>query len=88
MLDVDAVKPLPIHLRQVLIYETISRQNKLWLATSWAQCRGWFVEWKWAGAEMRSRLCFRFTPEGSWFEAKSFDEDVRPHLKFAKEMKR
>lgn len=75
----------------MLINETISRQNKLWIAIAWAQLRGWFVEWKWAGdppslnGVMHSRLCFRFEPDGPWTEAKSYDEDIRPTLKFSKD---
>lgn len=83
----------PLDIRRMLINETISRQNKLWIATAWKQTRGWYVEHRWAGEEptangiMHSRLQFQFEPDGEWHTAKSYEEDVKPKLKWAKEMK-
>lgn len=71
--------------RQVLLSKLTSRQNKLWLATSYRDCDGWFIEWQWQGAHMHSRLSFRFGPEEPFVMAKSYDEDVVPLLKFGKE---
>ncbi len=90
----EAFVPLPAHFRRALLTEQTSRINKLHLAISWKQLRGWYVEWRWAGegpelpyGVMRSRLCFQFEPDGPFIEAKSFDEDVVPTLKYGKEQK-
>jgi hypothetical protein len=75
----------PSDLRRSLVAGLVSRQNKLWIAAGW-KGRGWFIEWRWAGEPMRSRLLFQFEPDDKWHEAKSYDEDVKPFLKWAKEM--
>lgn len=62
-----------------------SRQNKLWLVAAWAE--RWFIEWKWQGVPMRSRLAFRFSDESGFTEAQSFDEDIVPTFKFGIERK-
>jgi hypothetical protein len=73
--------------RHALMSEETSRQNKLWLATSWAHFKGWFIEWKWQGVPMRSRLMFRFGPNEDFVAAKSFEEDVLIKYKFNDERK-
>ncbi len=73
--------------RRALLSSETSRQNKLWLATAWQQCDGIFIEWRWRGEYMNSRLCFRFGPDEAFVDAKSYDEDVVPTLKFGKEKK-
>lgn len=71
--------------RRALLSSQTSRQNKLWLATAWHHFDQVFLEWKWRGDYMRSRLCFRFAPGEEFVDAKSYDEDVVPTLKFGKE---
>lgn len=68
--------------RHALMSSDTSRQNKLWLATAWKRAYPWFIEWRWAGAYMRSRLCFRFAPDEAFESAKSFDEDIVPTFQF------
>ena len=63
---------------KVLLSADTSRLNKIHLAIGWAYFRGWYIEWKWQGAPLRSRLLFRFHPEDIFVAAKSFDEDVLP----------
>jgi hypothetical protein len=74
---------MPVRLRHALMSSDTSRQNKLWLATAWKHAYPWFLEWKWAGAYMRSRLCFRFAPDAEFTAAESFDEDVVPTFEFS-----
>lgn len=83
-----AVTPIPPGARRALLSKETSRQNKIWLAQTWKQIDGCFIEWKWRGEFMRSRLCFRFGPEEVFVDAKSYDEDVVPTLKFGKEQVR
>lgn len=71
--------------RRLILSKETSRQNKLWLMTCWRDLEGVAVEWKWRGEYMRSRLCFQFGPDEAFIEAKSYDEDVVPGLKFGKE---
>lgn len=71
--------------KRTLLHETTSRLNKIHCAISWAHFYGWFIEWKWQGAPFRSRICFRFGPEESFVPARSYDDDVRPLLKYGKE---
>lgn len=67
--------------RRSLLSPQSSRQNKLWKAV-WLRDSGeGFIEWKWAGTYMRSRLLFRFHPDEAFVAAKSFDEDVLPTYK-------
>jgi hypothetical protein len=72
--------------RQALLSKWTSRQNKLWLATTYKYFDGWFVEWKWQGEHMHSRLCFRFGPDEPFVVAKSYEEDVVPTFKFNREV--
>lgn len=71
--------------RRALLSKETSRQNKIWLAIAWKHFDGLPLEWKWRGEYMRSRLCFRFGPDEPFVDAKSYDEDVVPTLKFGKE---
>ena len=76
---------IPIKYRQAILGEYSSRQNKIWLATTWKRFKPWYIEWKWAGEPYRSRMLFQFDLNGPWVEAKSFDEDILPKYKFGKE---
>lgn len=73
---------------QALMSSDTSRLNKIHLAIGWAHFNDWFIDWKWAGTPMQSRLMFRFAPEDNFVAAKSFDEDIVPTLKFGKEGKK
>jgi hypothetical protein len=73
---------IPSTNRNALMSSDTSRQNKLWLATAWAHAYPWFLEWKWAGRYMRSRLLFRFAPGDEFQRAESFDEDIVPTFEF------
>lgn len=64
----------------VLLNHETSRPNKLALFAEY-QSRGFYLERRWAGEPLRSRLCFRFSPADRFFEAKSYEEDVVPLLK-------
>jgi hypothetical protein len=79
---------IPATHRHALMSSDTSRQNKLWLAIAWAGAYAWFIEWKWAGRYMRSRLCFRFAPNEAFRPAESFDEDVVPTFEFGEGKKR
>ncbi len=63
----------------VLLKHETSRANKLALAAD-HRSRGHFLEWRWKGEPMRSRLTFRFSPTDRFFEARSYEEDVAPLL--------
>lgn len=76
---------IPADHKRALMTEHTSRQNKLWLVSGWMDRYPWFIEWKWQGEPMRSRLLFRFGPDESFVAARSFDEDVVPTFKFGKE---
>lgn len=78
---------IPQSARQVLMSDTTSRLNKIHLAIGWEHFNGWFIEWKWQGQELNSRLLFRFGPDEPFVAAKSFDEDILPNYKFGKEIK-
>ncbi len=71
--------------RAALLHETSSRINKIHLAIGWAHFYGWPIEWRWEGQPFRSRVGFRFGADGDFAPARSFDDDVRPTLKFGKE---
>jgi hypothetical protein len=71
--------------RTALLVETTSRLNKIHLAIGWAHFYGWPIEWRWEGQPFRSRVGFRFGANESFVSARSFDDDVRPTLKFGKE---
>jgi hypothetical protein len=79
------ILPLPKDKRQLLVGKHTSRQNKLWIIADWKYFQPWYVEYKWAGEPMRSRMLFQFGPNEPWVEAKSFDEDVMPTFKFGKD---
>jgi hypothetical protein len=76
---------IPTTHRRALMSSDTSRQNKLWLVTAWHE--RWFMEWRWQGEPMRSRMAFRFEPSAAFAEAQSFDEDVVPTLKFGSDKK-
>jgi len=78
---------IPNHLKQSLLSELSSRQNKIWMVTAWQHFRPFYIEWKWAGEQFKSRMLFQFIVDGPWIEAKSFEEDVLPKYKFGKEKK-
>ena len=80
-------KPIPRHMRQALVHDTISHINKLHIAIG-RKSIGEYVEYKFDGDNIRSRMLFQFEPDGSWHKAKSFELDVWPNLKWAKDMKR
>lgn len=83
---VEALNPrLSDARRRVILSKETSRQNKIWLVTCWRYFDGAVIEWKWRGEYMRSRMCFQFGPDEAFIEAKSYDEDVVPNLKFGKE---
>jgi len=63
-----------------LLSSQTSRANKLALLAE-HRSLGRFVDWRWQGAPMRSRLEFRFSPRDRFFEAKSYEEDIAPLLK-------
>ena len=70
--------------RKLLLGSDTSRLNKIHLATGWAHFHSWYIQWRWAGAFLRSCLEFQFTADGPWIQAKSFDEDVLPTYAGAK----
>ncbi len=76
------MKLLSSNLRKELLSSGSSRQNKIWLAVGWKACDSYFVEWRWCGDYMKSRLEFQFEPGGEFIKAKSYDEDVWPKLKW------
>jgi len=76
------VKLLSNNLRKTLLSSDSSRQNKIWLARGWKESSGYFVEYRWAGEYMQSRLEFQFEHGGEFVKAKSYDEDVFPKLKW------
>lgn len=61
--------------RRALLSDETARQNKIWLAV------GWNVPWRWCAVPLVSRL--EFLLDGKWEEARSWDEDVKPHLREA-----
>ena len=79
-------KPIPRHMRQALVHDTISHINKLHIAIG-RKSIGEYVEYKFDGDNIRSRMLFQFEPDGLWHKAKSFELDVWPYLIWAKNMK-
>jgi hypothetical protein len=75
---------LPSIYQKVLLSKNTSQQNKVWIATS-LKFDNWYLEWKWIGKPFRSRIQFQFIPDGVWVQAESFEEDLLPTYKFAKE---
>lgn len=78
-------KFIPANLKEAILSDYTSRHNKLWLVTSWQFSRDFYIEYKWAGKEFQSRMSFQFEENGPWIEAKSYEEDIAPKLKFGKE---
>jgi hypothetical protein len=72
---------LTVFQRSRLLSSQTSRQNKLWIAAT-LKAQGKALYWRWAGEPRRSRLQFLFDANGSWYTAKSFDEDVLPLYKW------
>lgn len=67
---------IPDKNRQILLGKDTSRLNKIHLAIGWTRFRGWYIDYRWVGVFLRSRLEFQFAPDGLWYQAQSFDEDV------------
>jgi hypothetical protein len=78
--------PITNSAKAALLSEYTSRPNKLWLAIAWTHFKGYFIEWKWQGAEFRSRMMFKFSPDEPFVPAKSYEDDIVPTLKFGKEI--
>ena len=79
--------PMPEGHRKALLSEYSSKQNKLWLIAGWQYFKPWYFDWKWAGEPIKSRMLFRFSPDGPWIQAKSFEEDLLPTYKFDEDRK-
>lgn len=75
---------LPIHLQKALLDKYSSRQNKLWMIADFIS-RGFIFEWMWAGDILKSRMLFKFETNKDFQAAKSYDEDIFPKLKWAKD---
>jgi hypothetical protein len=77
------MKLIPLHIRKILLGDGTSRVNKLHIAIGWQQGRKepYYLEWKFKGDFLASRLEFKFEPEGKFVEAKSFEEDVHFKMK-------
>lgn len=71
---------LPQLSRFVLLSHRTSRANKLALVADY-RARDFFVEWRWKGPALRSRLEFRFAEGNSFLSAQSYEEDIAPLLK-------
>lgn len=79
------METLPNNLKNILLGTGTSKPNKLWLAISWQQ--KYYLEWKWMGDPLFSRLAFKFSPNEDFKVAKSFEEDIHSKMKFLREMK-
>jgi len=79
------IVPMPDSARKTILGKYSSRQNKLWLVTGWQYFKPWYIDWKWAGEPFKSRMLFKFAPDGEWIRAESFDEDMLPTYKYSKE---
>jgi len=79
------MKTIPVANRSVLLGKHTSRLNKFHLVIGWTHFNGWYIDWKWAGAQFNSRMLFRFAPDEAWVEAKSYEEDLQSTYKFGKE---
>lgn len=75
---------IPEEHRKALLGKYSSKQNKLWMVTAWKYFKPWYVDYKWAGEPIRSRMLFKFSPDGPWVQAESFEEDMLPTFKFDK----
>ncbi len=75
------IKSLPKEFRHSLMSSDTSRPNKMHLFFGWTQLDGYWIEYKWKGEPLKSRIMFRFSPEEEFIEAKSFEEDIHVHLK-------
>lgn len=73
------MRSLPTNSIFVLLNQKTSRPNKLALCAEY-ESRGFFVEWRWKGAPMRSRLEIRTSPRDRFFECRSYEEDQAPLL--------
>jgi hypothetical protein len=78
---------IPDAAKQALLSKYVSRLNKIHLVIGWTHFRNWYIDWKWAGNPYRSRMLFRFSPDGNWVQAESFEEDLMPTYKFGKDSK-
>ena len=79
---------IPKGAREALLSKYSSRRNKMHLFIGWTHFRNYYIDLKWEGEEFESRMLFRFSPDGPWVQAKSFDEDMLPTFKFCKEDKK
>ncbi len=64
---------------KALLSKYTSRCNKI------ALCVGWGVAWRWQGQPFNSRI--EVLVENAWLVTKSYDDDIRPRLKFGAEKK-
>ena len=67
---------LPETYRKILLNDSTSKINKLWLAIGFKD-KGYFVEYDWNCETVKGfkdSVKFRFEPDGKWFASKSFDE--------------
>lgn len=87
-MSMDAWVPIPDSARRALLSKYSSRRNKMHLVIGWKYFHNWYIDLKWEGEEFESRMLFRFSPDGPWVQAKSFDEDMLPTFKFGKEEKK
>ena len=76
---------IPDSARRALLSKYSSRRNKMHLMIGWKHFHGWYIDLKWEGEPFESRMLFRFSPEGPWVQAKSFDEDLLPTFRYGKE---
>lgn len=69
-------------LRHAIVTDTISQPNKLHIIAGLRE-RGYYVEYRFAGEFLRSRMSVQFEPDGEWQQVASFEFDVRPKLQWS-----
>lgn len=74
------MNPLPKEFAKALMSEGTSKQNKLWLIAGWS--RQYDFQWKWHGEPITSRMMFSFDGGKTFKQAKSYEEDIWPKLKW------
>lgn len=79
---------IPNSYRKALLSKYCSRMNKLHLIAGWTYFNNWYIDWKWAGEPHKSRMLFKFWPDEDWVQAESFEEDLMPTYKFARDSKK
>lgn len=70
-------------MRHALVHDAISQPNKLHLIAGLRE-RGHFVEYRFSGDFLRTRMSVQLEPAGAWHEVKSYEFDVRPHLEWSR----